>query len=71
MAGLSRGDRVKWKWGQGAAEGVVRSVSTRKVTRNIEGSEITRNGTRDNPALYIEQQNGGRVLKLASEVERA
>ena len=36
-----------------------------------KGSEITRNGTDDNPALLIEQEDGSRVLKLRSEVDRA
>ena len=33
--------------------------------------EITRNGTDDDPALLIEQEDGTRVLKLRSEVSRA
>ena len=69
MNGFKQGDKVKWRWGQSWAEGEVRSVTARKVTRTIKGSTVSRNGTRDNPALYIEQAKGGRVLKLASEVE--
>ncbi len=41
------------------------------MTRTLGGSEITRNGTDDNPALLIEQEDGSRVLKLRSEVDRA
>lgn len=40
------------------------------MTRTLGGSEITRNGSDDNPALLIEQEDGSRVLKLRSEVER-
>ena len=40
-------------------------------SRSLKGSEITRNGTPEDPALYIEQEDGDGVLKLASEVERA
>jgi hypothetical protein len=42
-----------------------------KVTRKTKGFEITRNGSDDNPALLIEQEDGDQVLKLQSEVERA
>jgi Hypervirulence associated proteins TUDOR domain len=45
-------------------------VHTTKVTRTLGGSEITRNGSDDDPAYVIEQQDGARVLKLRSEVER-
>ena len=41
-----------------------------KVTRTIKGSEITRNGSDDDPAYEIEQDDGTTVLKLRSEVER-
>lgn len=65
------GDSVRWQWGSGTAEGTVREVITESVTRTLKGSEISRHGTPDNPALYIEQSDGDGVLKLASEVEPA
>ena len=67
---IAKGDRVSWAWGDGRGVGTVRSISPRRVQRRIKGSEITRNGAKDDPALYIEQDDGGRVLKLASEVRR-
>jgi hypothetical protein len=70
MAQVKQGDRVTWKWGQGEAEGTVQSVFEQKTTRTIKGSEVTRNGTKDDPALYIKQEDGDAVLKLASEVGR-
>jgi len=70
MADISKGDHVKWSWGNGHANGKVQSAFTQKTTRKIKGSEVTRNGTKDNPALYIKQSDGDAVLKLASEVER-
>jgi hypothetical protein len=70
MTGVCKGDRVSWVWGAGRGVGAVRSVSPRRTKRRIKGSEITRNGTKDDPALYIEQDDGDRVLKLASEVRR-
>lgn len=65
------GQKVRWHWGSGTATGTVRKVVHETVTHTIKGSEITRHGTKDNPALEIEQEDGDRVLKLASEVEAA
>jgi hypothetical protein len=65
------GDRVRWHRGSGSATGTVREVIAEAVVRTLHGSEITRHGTPDNPALVLEQEDGDRVLKLASEVERA
>jgi len=67
----SEGDKVKWKWGKGTATGKVERVYTRKTTRKIDGTEVTRKGSQDCPAYYITQQSGGAALKLHSEVERA
>jgi hypothetical protein len=63
--------RVQWVWGSGQATGTVQTVFHETVTRRIDGSDITRKGSRDTPAYLIEQDNGQRVLKLATEVERA
>lgn len=68
---IRKGTKVTWKWGDGSATGKVKERFTEKVTRTIEGSEITKNGSRDCPAFLIELQDGGRVLKLKSEIERA
>jgi hypothetical protein len=65
------GEVVRWHWGSGTATGTVREVHHDTATRRLKGSEITRHGTRENPALLIEQEDGDRVLKLASEVEKA
>lgn len=71
MASINEGDKVKWQWGDGEATGEVQSVFTSKTTRKIKGTEVTRNGSEDDPALYIKQEDGDSVLKLASEVEKA
>jgi hypothetical protein len=68
---IKEGTKVKWKWGNGTAEGKVESTFTTKTTRTIDGNEVTRDGEEGNKALYIKQEDGGRVLKLESEVERA
>jgi hypothetical protein len=68
---IRTGTTVKWKWGGSWAEGKVSEVHHDKVTRTTKGEEITRNGSDDDPAYVIEQEDGTTVLKLASEVERA
>ena len=71
MSDISKGDKVKWDWGDGTAEGEVRSVHEESVTRKPQGTEVTRDGSVDDPAIYIKQEDGDRVLKLASEVRKA
>ncbi|MFC6636719.1 HVA1 family protein [Sulfitobacter sp. JBTF-M27] len=71
MAKISEGDKVEWDWGDGTATGTVQSTFPEETTRTIKGTEVTRNGTKDDPALYIEQSDGDNVLKLASEVRKA
>ena len=63
MATFKEGDRVRWTWGDGAAEGTVRERFTERVTRTIKGAEVTRNATEDEPAYLVEQADGDRVLK--------
>ncbi len=63
------GETVEWSWGNGTGSGKIAERFTDKVTRTIKGSEITRNASTDDPAYLIEQEDGDRVLKLASELE--
>jgi hypothetical protein len=63
------GQPVKWKWGAGWGHGIVRRRFTQRVERTINGSEIIRNATDEEPAYLIEQADGGEVLKSRSEVE--
>lgn len=70
MADYKVGEKVKWKWGNGTATGKVEKTYDRKITRKLQGSEVTRNGSKDDPALYIEQEDGDGVLKLSSEVQK-
>ena len=62
------GDQVEWKWGSGTGTGEVVERFTDKVTRTIDGSEITRDASEDEPAYLIEQDDGDRVLKSSSEL---
>lgn len=68
---IREGTEVSWNWGTGRATGKVTEVHRDTVSRTIDGNEITRHGSADNPAYVIEQEDGSTVLKLNSEVERA
>lgn len=68
---IRTGTEVSWSWGNGTATGTVVEVHHDTVTRTLSGSEITRHGSDDDPAYLIEQDDGARVLKLRSEVQRA
>lgn len=59
---------VSWKYGSGTATGKVVRRYIKPIELTLQGSKIRRNGTPDDPALLIQQENGARVLKLKSEV---
>ncbi|RJS95221.1 DUF2945 domain-containing protein [Salinisphaera sp. Q1T1-3] len=63
------GETARWNWGDGEGSGRIVQVYTERVSKTLQGSEITRNGTEDNPAYLIEQDDGDRVLKLGSELK--
>ncbi len=65
------GDQVEWNWGSGTGTGKVVERFTEKVKRTIDGSEITRDASEDDPAYLIEQDDGDRVLKSSSELSSA
>lgn len=65
-----KGDRVSWAFGNGRGSGTVISTHTSKITKNIDGATITRNGSKENPAVYINSDDGNNVLKLSSELSR-
>ncbi|MUP46338.1 hypothetical protein E0K83_11345 [Gramella sp. BOM4] len=67
---IREGSKVKWNWGDGTASGKVIETYSEKVTKTIDGSEITREGEEGNKALYIEQEDGSKVLKSESEVKK-
>ncbi len=60
---------VQWDWGNGTAKGQIKERFEREVTRTLQGSEITRKGSEDDPAYLIKQDDGDEVLKLGSEIE--
>ena len=63
------GDTVRWAWGEGFGTGRITQIYTETTTKTLQGSDITRHGDTENPAYLIEQEDGDRVLKLASELE--
>ena len=62
-------ETVSWSWGDGKASGKVVKRYKESVTKTIKGTEVTKNGTDDNPAVEIEQEDGTTVLKLQSELD--
>lgn len=70
MSGYNKGTAVKWKWGNGWGRGEVEERYTEKVTKTIDGSEITRKASNEEPAYLIVQDDGDKVLKSHSEVQK-
>ncbi len=62
------GDPVEWNWGSGTGTGTVRERFTDHVTRIIDGTEVTRNASTEEPAYLVEQDDGSRVLKSTTEL---
>jgi hypothetical protein len=64
----SVGAKVRWKWGSGSAEGKVEERFERRVQRILKGAKVVKNGSKENPAVLIRQEDGAKVLKLESEL---
>jgi hypothetical protein len=64
-----KGDSVQWKYGKGTGTGKVTKIYSEPITLKLGETDITRNGSEENPALLIVQTDGSQVLKLASEVK--
>ena len=71
VAMLRAGSEVRWEWGSAVATGKIVEHFERTVSRTLKGTKVTKRGTRAAPAYLIEEDDGHRVLKLASERERA
>lgn len=68
---IRKGSTVTWSWSGSTASGTVTEIHRSKISRTSKGSEITRNGSDEDPAYVIEQEDGTVVLKLRSEVQQA
>lgn len=66
-----KGASVTWKWGSGTATGKIAERFERRVQRTLKGAKVVKNGTADNPAYLIEQEDGARILKRGSEISSA
>jgi hypothetical protein len=69
-ASLKKGDNVEFEYAGKKGSGKVSSVQEKKVTKTIKGKAITRNGSKDNPAVEVTQDNGNKTLKKASQVKK-
>ena len=70
MGKIKEGDKVSWKYGNGIGEGKVTEVHTAEFEKEVQGKVVKRNGTPEEPALLIKQDNGHEVVKSVSEVEK-
>ncbi|MDB5473060.1 MAG: hypothetical protein JWP99_363 [Devosia sp.] len=69
MAGFRKGSKVQWNWGANIAHGKIVERFTKKVSRTIKGTDVTRDASTKEPAFLIEQEDGDQVLKSASELK--
>ena len=63
-----KGAAVTWHWGSGTAHGKVDEKFERRVQRTLKGTKVVKNGTKENPAYLIVQEDGDKVLKRGSEL---
>ncbi|PWN95054.1 hypothetical protein FA09DRAFT_302176 [Tilletiopsis washingtonensis] len=67
---LQKGDEVSWKWGAGHPKGEVKDVVEDKATITTKrGSEVTRDGSEEDPAVIVKTQNGSDGIKYAHELD--
>ena len=65
------GTKVERDWGNGTGTGKIVKKYTQKITLKLQGSEVTRKASDDEPAYKIEQDDGSEVLKSGSELRKA
>lgn len=69
MATAKKGDEVEWKYGKSKASGTVAEVHKEDVDKKVQGKQIKRKGSPEEPALVI-KQGDKQVVKSASEVKK-
>jgi hypothetical protein len=67
---MKKGDKVEWNWGASKAEGEIVKEYDAPVTKTIKGTKVKRNASKDEPAYEIEQENGNKVIKSESELNK-
>jgi hypothetical protein len=65
---LAKGAEVSWNWGAHTARGKVEDVFVRRVQRTLKGAKVVRNGSPDEPAYLVRQDDGDHALKSHSEL---
>ncbi|SNX84658.1 uncharacterized protein MEPE_03367 [Melanopsichium pennsylvanicum] len=67
---LSKGDKVSWSWGSQHPSGTVKDVKDDGAqVKTKKGSTISKDGSKDDPAVVIETSNGNNAVKNASEID--
>lgn len=63
------GTEVGWPWGNSIATGTVKEIHPERHEIVSKGKHIVRNGSKDDPALLIVNDDNAHILKLAHEVQ--
>ncbi len=64
---LSKGDDVTWSWGSQHPKGTVKDVKDDGAeVKTKKGSTISKDGSKEDPAVVIETQNGNNAVKNVS-----
>lgn len=63
------GDRVQWSWGEGEAVGVIQEIIKEPITLELRGTMVRCEGSEEDPAFLIRQDDGDELVKRSSEVE--
>jgi hypothetical protein len=66
----SIGDLVQWKWAGGIIKGKVEEVHFAPIEKEIKGSRIKRNGSKEKPAYLVRSEAGNIALKLHTELQK-
>lgn len=66
---LSKGDEVSWSWGSQHPSGTVKEVKDDGAeVKTKKGNTISKDGSKDDPAVVIETANGNNAVKNVSRL---
>ena len=64
---FSKGDEISWKWGSQHPSGPVKEVKDDGAqVKTKKGSTISKDASKDNPAIVIETASGNNAVKKVS-----
>lgn len=63
-----KGANVHWTWADDIAHGKIEERFERRVQRTFKGTKVVRNGSEEDPAYLIAQEDGTKLLKLGKEL---